>query len=228
MADIYKIRLGFANVYLIRSEEGYILVDAGHRGRERAFVRHLLRRSIEPDQIRLIVITHVHFDHVGGLQEIKQLCQCPVAIHEKEAPWLKEAVFRLPPGTNFLGRALTYLGQKLPTSLLAFNPVDPDILCSREFPLDPFGVDGRIIPTPGHTEGSLSVLLANGEAFVGDLAANYLPFGLGPIFPPFAENIEELLGSWKRLLGEGARRIYPAHGSPFAAEVLRQKGELLW
>ena len=227
MMGIHKIRLGFANAYLIKSGENCILIDAGHRGREKVFAHYLRNRKIEPSQIKLIVITHVHFDHVGSLQEIKGLCKCPVAIHQKEASLLKDGVLRLPPGTNFLGKALTFLGQKLPTDVLAFKPVKPDILCSREVPLDDFGVHGKIIPTPGHTAGSLSVLLATGEAFVGDLAANYLPFGFGPIFPPFAENGDELRSSWKRVLDEGATRIYPAHGSPFGSELLRQRSHLL-
>ena len=227
MTGIHKIRLGFANAYLIERGENCILIDAGHRGREKEFSHYLRKRQIEPNQIKLIVITHVHFDHVGSLQEIKGLCKCPVAIHQKEASLLKDGLLSLPPGTNFLGKALTLLGQKLPTGVLAFKPVEPDILCSREVPLDDFGVPGKIIPTPGHTEGSLSVLLASGEAFVGDLAANYLPFGLGPIFPPFAENSDELLRSWKRLLDESATRIYPAHGSPFGSELLRQRIHLL-
>jgi hydroxyacylglutathione hydrolase len=46
-----------------------------------------------------------------------------------------------------------------------------------------FGVDGRIVHTPGHTSGSISLLLDSGEAFVGDLAVNYLPFNIS-IFPP--------------------------------------------
>lgn len=128
-----------------------------------------------------------------------------------------------PPGTNLYAKAASYLGQKVMRPLFRFPPVEPDIFISEDFSLEPFGIPGDIIPTPGHTEGSLSVLLSSGEAFVGDLAANYLPFGLGPILPPFAENVPELLGSWHRLLSSGATIICPSHGKPFKAELLRRK-----
>ena len=61
--------------------------------------------------------------------------------------------------------------------------------------------------------GSLSVLLPDGSAFVGDLAFNVFPWG-GPIFPPFADNVPRLLESWKLLLARGITTIYPGHGKP--------------
>jgi len=47
--------------------------------------------------------------------------------------------------------------------------------------------DARVLPTPGHTAGSLTVINASGQAFVGDLAVNYLPGGRGPFWPPLGE-----------------------------------------
>lgn len=125
-----------------------------------------------------------------------------------------------------LGKSLKKLGdhvlQSVP-ALFRFPAVDPEILVSDEMPLEDFGLAGRIIHTPGHTRGSLSLLLAGGEAFVGDLAVNYLPFNLSPVFPPFADDPEGLIRSWNMLLEKDARTIYPGHGRPFSAQILRQK-----
>jgi glyoxylase-like metal-dependent hydrolase (beta-lactamase superfamily II) len=226
MAIVYKIRLGLSNAYLIEDKEGTVLVDTGHPNRERVFFKHLARHKIDPEQIRLIVITHVHFDHVGSLREIKRLCKCPVAIHEEEAGLLRGGRIVLPPGTNLFGKAASLLGRKLAKNWLTFDPVEPDILCSSELSLEAFGAEGKVVPTPGHTDGSLCVVLKTGEAFVGDLASNYFPFGLGPIFPPFAENVFELLKSWQLLLAAGAKHIYPAHGTPFGADRLKKELDL--
>jgi glyoxylase-like metal-dependent hydrolase (beta-lactamase superfamily II) len=106
---------------------------------------------------------------------------------------------------------------------LGFPPVEPKLTISEDFSLESFGVPGKIIPTQGHTEGSLSVLMPTGEAFVGDLAANYLPFGLDPMLPPFADNVAELLASWEKLLASGATLICPTHGKPFPAALLKRK-----
>ena len=54
-----------------------------------------------------------------------------------------------------------------------------------------YGIPGKIIYTPGHSMGSVSVLLDNGEAFVGDLAMNEFPLRLSPGLPIFAEDMEK-------------------------------------
>jgi len=68
----------------------------------------------------------------------------------------------------------------------------------------------------------VSVLLDAGEAFVGDLAMNKFPLRLSPGLPIFADNLPAVIESWKLLLKAGATTLYPAHGSRFPAEVLRQ------
>jgi hydroxyacylglutathione hydrolase len=132
------------------------------------------------------------------------------------------AVFS-PPGTNLLGKMASLLGSTVGKNFMKYPPVKPDILISEEMSLAPFAVSGKTVPTPGHTANCLSVLLPSGEAFLGDLAANYLPGNLGPIFPPFAENMEALLQSWDDLLKAGARIICPGHGRPFSAHLLSRK-----
>jgi len=89
------------------------------------------------------------------------------------------------------------------------------------FSLEPYGVPGRILHTPGHSAGSVSVLPPSGEAFVGDLAMNRSPLRLTPGLPVFADDPAAVLTSWRRLLDAGARTIFPAHGPPFPADVMR-------
>lgn len=219
----HTIRLGTCNSYLIEGQDGYLLIDAGNSNKEEKFIRLLKKIGISPASIKLIVVTHVHFDHVGSLNEIKKLCNCPVAVHERETALLKSGKVVIPPGTNPVGKSLSWLGNKLPRGLFKFSPVDPEIIISREFLLDDYGFSGRIIPTPGHTEGSISVLFYDGLAFVGDLTINYLPFNLGPVFPPFAGNTKELLVSWKKILNEGVKFILPGHGTGFDVNMLSKK-----
>ena len=176
----HRIRLGFGNGYLIQAQRGCIVIDAGSKNQQQPFIRHLEKNNLSGDEVGLIVITHVHFDHVGSLKAIKELCKCPVAVHERESQLLRGGVVVFHPGTNLYAKAASYIGQKLMKPLFRFPSVEFDIVISEDFSLEPFGIPVDIIPTPGHTGGSLSVLLSSGQAFVGDLAANYLPFGIGP------------------------------------------------
>jgi glyoxylase-like metal-dependent hydrolase (beta-lactamase superfamily II) len=87
--------------------------------------------------------------------------------------------------------------------------------------LSDYGIPGRVLHTPGHSAGSVSILLDSGEAFVGDLAMNKFPLRLSPGLPIFAEDQEAVVRSWSMLLEQGATTVYPAHGGPFSADVIR-------
>jgi glyoxylase-like metal-dependent hydrolase (beta-lactamase superfamily II) len=95
-------------------------------------------------------------------------------------------------------------------------------LSDEDLDLASYGVPGRVMHTPGHTNGSVSVLLESGEAFVGDLAMNGFPMRRGPGMPVFAADAAQVHASWRKILDAGATTIYPAHGEPFPAQVLRQ------
>ena len=96
------------------------------------------------------------------------------------------------------------------------------MLEDEEYPLESYGIHGKVIYTPGHSSGSISLLLDTGDAFVGDLAMNVFPTRIGPGMPIFAENVNALKESWRLLLSSGAKQIYPAHGKPFNADVLEK------
>jgi hydroxyacylglutathione hydrolase len=85
-----------------------------------------------------------------------------------------------------------------------------------------YGIPGKVIYTPGHTMGSVSVLLETGDALVGDLAMNGFPLRLSPGLPSAAEDMQRVKESWKLLLDEGAETVYPGHGKPFSAEIIRR------
>jgi hydroxyacylglutathione hydrolase len=226
-ATVRSIRLGITNSYLIGTPGRYILVDAGLRGWAAYFFRKLGAAGIQPAHIVLILVTHVHFDHVGSLAVIRDRCRCPVAVHAGEARLLRDARVVLPPGTRPAAAGLIRLAGRHPRivqRLYRFDPVAADILVDRELALEDFGVAARALHTPGHTAGSLTVLTRAGDAAVGDLAVNYHPMGRGPVAPPFADSLEAVGRQWRRLLAEGARWIYPAHGRPFRAQRFLRPG----
>lgn len=218
MGDLLSLRLGITNCYLIKGSRGYILIDAGSLRKSRLFLNLLAKQGLSPHDIDLIIVTHAHYDHIGSLAEIKRMCACPVLAHPVEAKIMREGEIVIPAGTNGLGRAASWVG-KLARPLLAFEPADAEITVNQEYDLEEFGIKGKVIPTPGHTVGSLSVLLNDGSAVIGDLAANWT--GL-TIYPPFAEMPAQIYSSWALLIQQGAQNIFPAHGRPFSISLIKR------
>ena len=97
------------------------------------------------------------------------------------------------------------------------------VLKDKEFSLHDYGIEGKVIHTPGHSSGSVSILLDTGEAFVGDLAVNKFPLCLTPGLPIFAEDWPKLIESWQKLFDLGVKIIYPAHGDPFSADIIKNE-----
>ena len=218
---IIPVTLGFDQCYLLQAG-GTILVDAGTPGKCRAFAKALDRAGVAPRDVKLIVVTHGHWDHVGSARDIRKLTGAGIAMHEREAPWLENAFTPLPPGVTAWGRILGgILSLWMPFVRIPSCRVDLK-LGNEGLSLAVYGIPGRVLHTPGHSPGSMSVLLDSGEAFVGDLAMNGFPLRLAPGFPILAEDVAALRESWRLLLAQGARMIYPAHGKPFEADVMRK------
>jgi hydroxyacylglutathione hydrolase len=97
------------------------------------------------------------------------------------------------------------------------------VLDENDYSLQTYDIPGKIVYTPGHTLDSVSVILESGEAFVGCLAHNNLPFRLRPGLPIFAENTDKVRESWEVLIKEGVKMIYPGHGNPFPIEVIQDR-----
>ena len=217
---LHTISLGFVNCYLIQGEKN-ILIDAGAPGMLKSFLKKLTQTGIQPADIDLILFTHGHFDHIGFASELKELSGATAAIHQREVEWLETGKPVPPPGVTPWGKALISL-IKL-TSGVTLPPTQVDIpLSDNDFSLAEYGIPGRVIYTPGHSMGSVSILLDSGEAIVGDLAMNYWLMGLTPGLPIFAEDIEMVKDSWRKLLKEDIRVIYPGHGKPFPPDVIRK------
>jgi glyoxylase-like metal-dependent hydrolase (beta-lactamase superfamily II) len=218
---IHTIALGFDQCYVVQSE-GIIAIDAGEPGKGSVFRKALSKAGIRPNEVKLLLITHGHWDHIGSAREIRDLTGAPIAMHECETHWLEESLKPLSPGLSSWGRVITRIN-KMIMPFVNIPAAEVDIrLGNEDFSLHEYGIPGHVIHTPGHTHGSLSVLLDSGEVFVGDLAMNRFPLCLKPGLPIFAVDEEKVKESWERLLRRGARTVYPAHGKPFPAEIMRK------
>jgi glyoxylase-like metal-dependent hydrolase (beta-lactamase superfamily II) len=222
--EIFRIPLGFDNCWVLRGN-GVVVIDAGQPNRLSAFQRGLQRAGVRENEINLILLTHAHWDHMGSAAAIKEYTGAPLAVHENEVDWVVSGHAPLPSGLTAWGKFLMRF-HHLFTPLIDVPTTEVEIqLTGAPLPLSEFGVSGSVLHTPGHSPGSVSVVLDTGEAFVGDLAMNRFPLTLKPSLSILGDDRRSVNESWRKVLHQGARMIYPAHGSPFAvSEIPRHVG----
>jgi glyoxylase-like metal-dependent hydrolase (beta-lactamase superfamily II) len=200
--DVVPLPLGFVNAYRV----GGVLVDAGNPGMEARVAQQL--GAWKPS---LLVITHGHLDHVGSARALAQRYRVPIVMGAADAALAREGkvapVVPLKAWLKPMARALNK--RRLD------EPIAPDILVTGERDLADFGLAGRLVPTPGHTDGSISLVLADGPAIVGDLMNGGMPFGRGkPGDPIIGVDPRAMRASVERLHEAGATRYYVGHGAP--------------
>lgn len=219
--NIHTIDFGFNQCYIIQSE-GTVMVDGGSPNKIEEFMEAMNRIPVEPEDIQLIILTHGHFDHIGSAKEIKEATGAKIVMHQLDRDYLENSFQRIPKGVGVWGGMLsTMLHIILP--FIQFPATKVDIILTDEgMSLTDFGIPGRVIHTPGHTAGSVSVLLDSGIAFIGCLAQNKFPLRLNPGLPVLVDSIEEVKESWKRLLELGVEMAYPGHGKPFSVEIIQK------
>ncbi len=198
------------------------MIDGGEPNKLDSFKKGIAKALIQPEEIRLIILTHGHWDHIGSARDIKQLTRAKVLLHHKDMHFLVEPKPTQPPGFTPWGKTLSML-LTLMSPLIHVPKFEVDIVAGdEELSLSEYGIPGRLIYTPGHSWGSVSVLLDSGEVFVGDLAMNLFPMRLNPGLPIFGDDIRMVKNNWKKLLDRDVKVIYPAHGDPFPAQVMRK------
>ena len=130
-----------AAVYLMRFDGQAAIVDAGCGGHGTRLAANIEACGVAPDRVRYLLLTHCHFDHVGGAEDLKARYGCKIVIHELDAPALEAGDSRR--------TAANWYGQSM-------KPLMPDVLLSRtgrQIRLGNRTVDA--IHTPGHTPGSV-------------------------------------------------------------------------
>lgn len=219
--SIYSKRLGINRCYVIK-DRGCVMIDGGPPRSEQTIEDWLRAIAIKPDEIQLIVLTHGHSDHVGSARGVKQITGAEIAIHECDREALESGTLVWPSAVTTWGHIVRTVLAPF-KSMFRFPGAQADVILRDEgLSLAEYGIPGKVIHTPGHTPGSVSVLLETGEVFVGCMAHNNLPFRVSPGLPIFAEDLSILRESWILLLEQGAETIYPAHGKPFSAEIIRK------
>ena len=220
--QVKRILFGRCNCHLIRGENECLLVDCGGKRSRKKLRRRLARIGAGEESPLTLVLTHTHFDHAENAASLKRECNVRIIVHEMETANLKRGENPPIQGTLPLTRVLTWILNRSPRleKRFRYTGVAPDRTVSSETDLRTEGFPVTLMPTPGHSPGSMSVIIDNEIALVGDAAFGIFP---GSAFPPFARDPRELIKSWQKLLDTGCSLFIPAHGLPRTrALLLRQ------
>ncbi len=211
---IFQKRIGYSNVIIIENGRNSILVDTGVRGNFHQIKAMLRVLGLKPENIRLIILTHVHYDHTGNLRRIADLTGAEVLVHREEYENLKIGYKSIPRGTRPVTKVISQLGRIIMPKFASPKPFTATLVNTGEFDLSGYGFDAKVISTPGHSSGSQSVVLGK-TLIAGDAFINIRN---GIIFPPFADDPVLLLKTWKNIYSLGIEEIYHGHGPKLKVE----------
>lgn len=198
--------------YLIETPAALFLIDGGVAGNGRRILKRIADIGRKPEELLFALITHGHADHFGGLAEVQEASQCAIICHPAHADTVRTGGMLVSPGLNVFGKIYERIAT---VALPMMKPPKLRRVFSAEdgSKLHRFGLPGRILYTPGHSTGDLTVVLDDGSAFVGDLVqGRRLPRITSPEFSIMAVDEPAMFASWRALLGSGAKVLYPGHG----------------
>lgn len=213
-----KIPLSLSNAFLVLGERP-VLVDAGSPREEGRILRQLAAWGVAPRDVALIVLTHAHADHAGAAAALRRATGAPIALHPDEAQTARDGRMpRLRPV-----RARHHL--LWPLVNRPFEPFEADLTLGAAQRLDAHGLAASVLETPGHSPGSVSLLLDGGGALAGDLLIGGYAGGLvapsRPRLPYFADDLPTLLRSAARLVALAPGGWHVGHGGPLPADAVR-------
>jgi hydroxyacylglutathione hydrolase len=212
---LIRIKCAISNCYLLLGERP-VLVDTGAPGDLKRILTALEANGVAPKQLALIFLTHGHSNHAGCAAELRRRSGALIALHTADAAIARSGESGVMAAVSPLGRYIRPFVDE------PFEAFEPDLLFRDGFSLEPHGVKGRVLATPGHTMGSASIVLGSGEAIIGDVLRGSMlwPNKASPHF--FCNDRELNTRSIVRLAREGLLRCHPGTFGSFPGSELHR------
>lgn len=198
--SLIRLHSGGYNVFLLTNGSDHILIDTGMKLHRWALKRRLKRLGI--DRVKLLIVTHAHHDHAGNAAMIRQQYGAAVVVHRAETAYLESGENATIKGTVKLTRCLVRVIRDYFPRWLSYPACPADVLVDDKYELQDAGFDAYLLHTPGHTPGSMSLIVSDRLALAADA--------------------RQLIESWKKLLATGCRTFLPAHGGAISRKSLER------
>ncbi len=204
MSEVHRIKCGNGNCYIIENGMNAILVDTG----KKEYVDQVLK-ACEPYSVKLIVLTHAHFDHAENAAQISEALGIPIGMNEKDFDLIESNMNQELFSETFFGKIILSASLK-DFSARPMRAFQPSILLKDRDSLSDYGINASIVSLPGHTNGSIGVDVDHKYLIVGDALMNMLY----PTVSKLYHNKNEMLESARKISKIGDRTIYFGHGEP--------------
>ncbi len=227
---IRRLGQGLVNSYLIETAGQVTIVDAGAPSYWGELPAELAAMGRSLDDVRAVVLTHGHSDHIGFAERIRRERGTPIRVHELDAALARGEVpnpskgmgpVRLAPLIQFLVFSVTHGMLRIPRIAQVSTFGDGATL---DVPGSP-----RVILVPGYTPGSAVLEFAGHDALLmGDaIATHSVTTGIDrPRIAPFTADPTVALASLARLDGLEARFVLPGHGQAWTGGVAAALAEV--
>lgn len=184
-----RLKYGNTNTFFFKGTTGSLLFDTDYAGTLATFYKAIKQNDIAVKDIDYVLASHYHPDHMGLISELmKQGVKLLLMDVQKDSVHYSDHIFT--------------------RDNIPYSPIDESqarvISCkkSRDF-LSRMGIKGEIIHTPSHSEDSISLILDNGDCFVGDLEPlEYLE--------AYKENAQ-LKSDWAKIMAFSPKKVFYAH-----------------
>jgi glyoxylase-like metal-dependent hydrolase (beta-lactamase superfamily II) len=211
---VHVVPMGKANAYLIEGNDGLTLIDAGFPGKEAAVFEAIGGVARSPDQLKHLIFTHHHLDHVGSAAAIVRKTGARTYMHPLDIPMAETGgPFRpMSPAPGLLGQMmcrLFYDHNERVAPVAIDQPLnDGEIL--------PIAGGIEVIHTPGHCAGQVALLWCQGRMlFAGDVGMNLM--GLGD--PVGFESLGDGRASQRKIARLSFDAVGFGHGKPIASDA---------
>ncbi len=204
MVDVHRIICGNVNCYIVTDKDKAILIDTGRKK-----YREKILEKCKEFHVSLIVLTHGHMDHCQNTAYLANALHIPIAMSEKDMNLIPDNRKQSLMAKTFLGKIV------LSASLSSFEKdtlevFEPTIYLKAGDDLSEYGINAKVVELPGHTKGSIGLLVENNKLFVGDALMNMF----FPTVSMLYVDESEMLSSAKYISESGDKTIYFGHGKP--------------
>ena len=204
-------KLGSVNCYLVQTDSGYILIDTGTSNKRGELLRELENAGCKPDNLKLIVLTHGDFDHIGNAAYLCERFGAKIAMHKDDSGMAEH-------GDMFWNRKSGNVLIKMIAPILfrfsKSNRFEPDLFVEDGYALSEYGFDATVLAIPGHSRGSIGILTASGDLICGDLFDNTDK----PVLNSIMDDLAAAHASVEKLRSFAINTVYPGHGKSFPME----------